>query len=264
MVLNGVPADRNVPLRWYALASVPATYVRLERDEDTFTGFEEERSYHIAALRRVTHPSLASIVNRAVLAAEVAQRGEPHTAGLEAELYGAALMLPAQHRDLIINRKPRALIPFAGVAGRTLAPLQLLGDVPCVRLYSMNMVGWFASTIYNKVMPPEKAREAVLTPEVMDPGNVAARYLDVLAEKANREFPAQDEPLVLISNAAITERGYREGSLEVCKQLVRLLDTFPTRCLKPADLPALPEGHADWAIALLLRASLAGLHNEQL
>ena len=219
--------------------------------------------YSMAALRRITHPSLAAILDRAVSAADVVERGGPNRGELSVELYGTAQTLPDDHRVLLARRRPEAVIPFVGTAGNILAPLQLLGDVPCVRFYSMQMSGDLAQRLYGEETSAlttyehlNAAPESILTPEVMDPRIVKARYIDMFLEKPEGPFPDREAPLVLISNATIRPSGYMEGNRVACEQILDVFAGLPPLRVTPGELPEIPDGHADWMIALMIMAAL--------
>jgi hypothetical protein len=241
-----LPADP----RWHPIEP-PGTYLQFYGD--SFPGFEDEPSYSIAALRRVTHPSLTSMLEDAVAAAAAVLAGPPDPTRISMVLYSAAASLPEENCAMLATRRPNVVIPFVGIAGQVLAPYQLLGDVPCIRLYDMELEGELAKQMYamdHRGVAPED----VFTPEVMR-AEFSVRYVDCLWERPDQPWPSS--PLTLIANSIILHEGYLEMDRSGCESMVKTLMSMPE--LPPEKLqrlPEVPKSHADRVTAMLMHYAL--------
>ncbi|MCC6678624.1 MAG: hypothetical protein IT436_15935 [Phycisphaerales bacterium] len=193
------------------------------------------------------------LVDRAVHAA--ASLDDQSRDGVSAELLEAVSMLSPEQRELLRDRRPEAMIPLLKLAGEYLAPLQLVGEVPCVRVYRADLSGSLAASLYRTDLNRHVAPEALLTPGAIGPDGPEVRYLDVLLDQEDRRWPPRS--LVLISNARVEPEGYMDMGTKAVSRLAELLVRLPgvdrDRIDQAVEVPA---SHPDWGLALLMRASL--------
>ncbi len=234
------------PLRWHPI-DYPGTFVYGE--SLTLASIEADRRYRIGAVRPVVFPSVAGVLDRAVAAADLARRGRaPPDAGAELRTIGH--LVPPDDLVAMAERRPEMTIPFLRSAGTYLAPLQLIGEVHCLRLYDLTVPGAVIGRLYGGSAATAIAPEATLTPAVVRAGLDDIRYLDIAAEGNPLWLPS---PLVLISNAAVRPDGYHDLGPAGCDAVAHAASRFPVkRCGDAAGFPRLPENHMDWGIALLM------------
>lgn len=231
---------------WHAIPP-PGTFVFGSQQPD----FRADETHVVAALRRVTFPSLQQIVDDVVHVADRMERGDTSALADRFEMVNAMRVIPREYREGIAKRRPDAMIPFLGSAGRYLAPLQLVGDVECVRTYCLEIPGSMAVTMYQTPGAGETAPECEITPATINPETTCARYIDVLRE-SDASWPLRQT--VLISNAEIQPDGYRDIGRSGCEEMIRILRALPSlrKAWRSASLPRLPAGHMDWGVGLLL------------
>ena len=121
------------------------TFVR--SDGSATVSCEASRSNEVVALRQVVLPSLARLVDTAALAAAAVDQRSAAAGAIAAPVLEAAA-LPAHIRGRLARRRLDALLPIVEAAAERLSPLQLLGDLRCIRLYHVTVQSGLARDAY--------------------------------------------------------------------------------------------------------------------
>lgn len=241
----------NSRKRWRTIGS-PGTFV--EGRARPYAQQSSEEQYHIVALRRVTHPSLQQVLDRAVATANAVQLGDQ--SAVSPALYGAGIKLPQYYCAALASRAPESVIPFVGTAASVLSPLQLLGPVSCLRLYDGYVGGRIAQELYGiQDADPGGTIERFLTSGRINSESSSLRYLDTLWNSCARKWPPS--PVALIANAKIMLGVSIEQDRTACEDMVTLMLGLPQMSPESLNrLPTVPVDHFDWGIALIMQASL--------
>lgn len=217
------------------------------------SAYDPNDQYRFCSFRRVNHPSVARVLEEAVGAARYVcgnrQEQEP-----PALLTEAARTMPEVWRSRLAERTPEALTLFLRLAGTHLCPLQLIGDVPCLRIYALRVRGNLAERLYGK--DRRSSPESTITDADLEDPVTDVRHLDFYYDANRPSWPAP--PLVSVSSGHHRRGVFSEIHETGLDPMLGVLLGPGTRTLATTPVPRLvpvAEDHFDWAIATLMRAA---------